>query len=124
MRLFQLVILFGQLFHIHLAVREFSGQLASGGVELFQFRFMLCLVLGSGLLKLDFLQAVIDRLQALESSRAVIEPLNRFHSSGLFVQRFLQALCGSTVFADTAFQILKGVNAVCPEIIESLVHLL
>ena len=43
-RLFQLVILFGQLFHIHLAVREFSGQLASGGVELFQFRFMLCLV--------------------------------------------------------------------------------
>ena len=41
---FQLVILFGQLFHIHLAVREFSGQLASGGVELFLFRFMLCLV--------------------------------------------------------------------------------
>ena len=38
MRLFQLVILFGQLFHIHLAVRELSGQLASGGVELFQFR--------------------------------------------------------------------------------------
>ena len=36
MRLFQLVILFGQLFHIHLAVREFSGQLASGGVELFE----------------------------------------------------------------------------------------
>ena len=53
MRLFQLVILFGQLFHIHLAVRELSGQLSSGGVELFQFRFMLCLVLGSGLLKLD-----------------------------------------------------------------------
>ena len=43
MRLFQLVILFGQLFHIHLAVRELSGQLSSGGVELFQFRFMLCL---------------------------------------------------------------------------------
>ena len=37
MRLFQLVILFGQLFHIHLAVRELSGQLASGGVELIQF---------------------------------------------------------------------------------------
>ncbi len=36
MRLFQLVILFGQLFHIHLAVRELPGQLASGGVELFQ----------------------------------------------------------------------------------------
>ena len=124
MRLFQLVILVGQLFHIHLAVWELPGQLSSGGVELYQFRFMLCLVLGSGLLKLDFLQAVIDRLQALESSGAVIEPLNRFHSSGLFVQRFLQALCGSTVFADTAFQILKGVNAVCPEIIESLVHLL
>ena len=85
---------------------------------------MLCLVLGSGLLKLDFLQAVIDRLQALESSGAVIELLNCFHSGGLFVQRFLQALCGSTVFADTAFQIFKGVNAVCPEIIESLVHLL
>ena len=49
MRQFQLVILFGQLFYIHLAVRELSGQLASGGVELFQFRFMLCLVLGSGL---------------------------------------------------------------------------
>ena len=47
MRLFQLIILFGQLFHIHLAVRELSGQLASGGVELFQFRFMLCFVLGS-----------------------------------------------------------------------------
>ena len=46
--------------------------------ELYQFRFMLCLVLGSGLLKLDFLQAVIDRLQVLESSGAVIEPLNRF----------------------------------------------
>ena len=46
-RLFQLVILFGQLFHIHLAIRELSGQLASGGVELFQFCFMLCLVLGS-----------------------------------------------------------------------------
>ena len=60
MRLFQLVILFGQLFHIHLAVWELPGQLSSGGVELFQFRFMLCLVLGSGLLKLDFLQAVID----------------------------------------------------------------
>ena len=28
------------------------------------------------------------------------------------------------VFGDTAFQIFKGVNAVCPEIIESLVHLL
>ena len=124
MRLFQLVILVGQLFHIHLAVRELPGQLSSGGVELYQFRFMLCLVLGSGLLKLDFLQAVIDRLQVLESSGAVIEPLNRFHSGGLFVQRFLQALCGSTVFADTAFQILKGVNAVCPEIIESIVHLL
>ena len=41
---------------------------------------MLCLVLGSGLLKLDFLQAVIDRLQVLESGGAVIEPLNRFHS--------------------------------------------
>ncbi len=76
MRLFQLVILFGQLFHIHLAVRELPGQLSSGGVELYQFRFMLCLVLGSGLLKLDFLQAVIDRLQALESSGAVIELLN------------------------------------------------
>ena len=124
MRLFQLVILFGQLFHIHLAVRELPGQLSSGGVELYQFRFMLCLVLGSGLLKLDFLQAVIDRLQALESSGAVIELLNCFHSGGLFVQRFLQALCGSTVFADTAFQIFKSVNAVCPEIIESLVHLL
>ena len=124
MRLFQLVILFGQLFHIHLAVRELPGQLASGGVELYQFRFMLCLVLGSGLLKLDFLQAVIDRLQVLESGGAVIEPLNRFHSCRLLIQRFLQALCGSTVFADTAFQIFKGVNAVCPEIIESLVHLL
>ena len=110
MRLFQLVILVGQLFHIHLAVRELLGQLSSGGVELYQFRFMLCLVLGSGLLKLDFLQAVIDRLQALESSRAVIELLNCFHSGGLFVQRFLQALCGSTVFADTVFQILKGVT--------------
>ena len=76
MRLFQLVILVGQLFHIHLAVWELPGQLSSGGVELYQFRFMLCLVLGSGLLKLDFLQAVIDRLQALESSRAVIELLN------------------------------------------------
>ena len=43
---------------------------------------------------IDFLQAVIDRLQALESSRAVIELLNCFHSGGLFVQRFLQALCG------------------------------
>ena len=124
MRLFQLVILVGQLFHIHLAVRELPGQLSSGGVELYQFRFMLCLVLGSGLLKLDFLQAVIDRLQALESGGAVIESLNRFHSCRLFIQRFLQALCGSTVFADTAFQIFKGVNAVCPEIIESLVHLL
>ena len=78
MHLFQLVILVGQLFHIHLAVWELPGQLSSGGVELYQFRFMLCLVLGSGLLKLDFLQAVIDRLQALESSGAVIEPLNRF----------------------------------------------
>ena len=78
MRLFQLVILVGQLFHIHLAVRELPSQLSSGGVELYQFRFMLCLVLGSGLLKLDFLQAVIDRLQVLESSGAVIEPLNRF----------------------------------------------
>ena len=78
MRLFQLVILVGQLFHIHLAVWELPGQLSSGGVELYQFRFMLCLVLGSGLLKLDFLQAVIDRLQVLESSGAVIEPLNRF----------------------------------------------
>ena len=124
MRLFQLVILVGQLFHIHLAVRELPGQLASGGVEHFQLVDMFSLVLGSGLLKLDFLQAVIDRLQALESSGAVIELLNCFHSGGLFVQRFLQALCGSTVFADTAFQIFKGVNAVCPEIIESLVHLL
>ena len=78
MRLFQLVILVGQLFHIHLAVRELPGQLSSGGVEVYQFRFMLCLVLGSGILKLDFLQAVIDRLQVLESSGAVIEPLNRF----------------------------------------------
>ena len=43
---------------------------------------------------------------------------------GLLVQRFLQALCGSTVFADTVFQIFKGVNAVCPEIVESLIHLL
>ena len=76
MRLFQLVILVGQLFHIHLAVRELPGQLSSGGVELYQFRFMLCLVLGSGILKLDFLQAVIDRLQVLESSGAVIEPLD------------------------------------------------
>ena len=59
MRLFQLVILCGQLFHIHFAVRELPGQIASCGVELFQFRFMLCLVLGSGLLKLDFLQAVM-----------------------------------------------------------------
>ena len=124
MRLFQLVILVGQSFHIHLAVRELPDQLSSGGVELVQFRFMLCLVLGSGLLKLDFLQAVIDRLQALESSRAVIVPLNRFPSSGLFVQRFLQALCGCTVFADTAFQILKRLNAVCPELIDILVHLL
>ena len=32
-----------------------------------------------------------------------------------------QALCGSTVFADTAFQIFKGVNAIPPKIIESLV---
>ena len=77
---------------------------------------MLCLVLGSGLLKLDFLQAVIDRLQALESSRAVIELLNCFHSGGLFVQRFLQALCGSTVFVDMAFQIFKGVNAILPKL--------
>ena len=123
MHLFQLVILFGQLFHIHLTVWELPGQLASGGVEHFQFVGVFSLVLGSGLLKLDFLQAVIDRLQALESSGAVIELLNCFHSGGLFVQRFLQALCGSTVFADTAFQIFKGVNAVCPEIIESLVHL-
>ena len=28
---------------------ELPGQLSSGGVELYQFRFMLCLVLGSGL---------------------------------------------------------------------------
>ena len=124
MRLFQLVILVGQLFHIHLAVRELPGQLASGGVEHFQLVGVFCLVLGSGLLKLDFLQAVTDRLQALEGSRVVIKPLDCFHSGVLFVQRFLQALCGSTVFADTAFQIFKGVNAVCPEIIESLVHLL
>jgi len=123
-RLFQLVILVGQLFHIHLAVWELPGQLSSGGVELYQFRFMLCLVLGSGLLKLDFLQAVIDRLQVLESSGAVIELLDFFHSCGLPVQRFLQALCGGAVFIDTAFQIFKVVNAVCPEIIESLVHLL
>ena len=114
MRLFQSVILCGQLFHIHLAVRELLGQ----------FRFMLCLVLGSGLFKLDFLQAVIDRLQASESSGAVIELLNRLHSGGLFAQRFLQALRGGVVFVDTVFQIFKGVNAVCPEIIESLVHLL
>ena len=85
---------------------------------------MLCLVLGSGLLKLDFLQAVIDRLQVLESSGAVIELLDFFHSCGLPVQRFLQALCGGAVFIDTAFQIFKSVNAVCPEIIESFVHLL
>ena len=78
MCLFQLVILCGQLFHIHFTVWELPGQLSSGGVELFQFRFMLCLVLGSGILKLDFLQAVIDRIQVLESSGAVIEPLNRF----------------------------------------------
>ena len=44
------------------------------------------LVLGSGLLKLDFLQAVIDRLQALESGGAVIELLDCFHS-GLFAER-------------------------------------
>ena len=76
MRLFQSVILCGQLFHIHLAVRELPSQLSSGGVELYQLRFMLCLVLGSGLLKIDFLQDVIERLQALESSGAVIELLN------------------------------------------------
>ena len=58
-----------------------------------------------------------ERLQAFAD-------LNCFHSGGLFVQRFLQALCGSTVFADTAFQIFKGVNAIPPKIIESLVHLL
>ena len=71
MRLFQLVILFGQLFHIHLAVRELLGQLSSGGVEHFQLISVFRLVLGSRFLKLDFLQAVIDRLQALESSGAV-----------------------------------------------------
>ena len=50
MRLFQLVILVGQLFHIHLAVWELPGQLSSGGVELVQFLFMLCLVLGLSLI--------------------------------------------------------------------------
>ena len=124
MRLFQLVILFGQLFHIHLAVRELPGQLASGGVELYQFRFMLCLVLGSGLLKLDFLQAVIDRLQVLESSGAVIELLDFFHSCGLPVQRFLQALCGGAVFIDTAFQIFKVVNAVIRDIKKKITSLM
>ena len=61
MRLFQLVILFGQLFHIHLAVRELPGQLSSGGVELYQFRFMLCLVLGSG--ELNIKASVIIELR-------------------------------------------------------------
>ena len=55
MRLFQLVILFGQLFHIHLAVRELSGQLTSGGVELFQFRFILMNTMFMGLSSLIFI---------------------------------------------------------------------
>ena len=88
MRLFQSVILCGQLIHIHLAVRELLGQLASGGVEHFQLVGVFCLVLGSGLLKLDFLQAVTDRLQVLESSGAVIELLNWF----IGLQRFFKNL--------------------------------
>ena len=98
------------------------GQLASGCVELLPFRFMLCPVLGSGLLKLGFLQAVIDRLQPLKSGGAVTELLNRFYSCGLFILHFLRALCGSTVFADTLFQIRNSVNAVCTEIIARIAH--
>ena len=103
MRLFQSVILCGQLFHIHLAVRELLGQLSSGGVEHFQFVGVFSLVLGSGLLKLDFLQAVIDGLQTPESSGAVIELSNCFHSCGLSVQRFLQTLRSDIVFIDPVF---------------------
>ena len=89
MFLFQTVILCGQPFHIHLAVRELLGQLAPCGVKLFQLGFMLCLVFRSGLLKLDFLQAVKDRLQAVEGVLVVLELAYGFHSCGLGVQRSL-----------------------------------
>ena len=76
MCLFQLVILCGQLFHIHFTVWELPGQLSSGGVELFQFRFMLGLVLGSGLLKLDFLDVYKRQVITISQQIIVITDLN------------------------------------------------